>query len=53
MNKTVPMIDKKYCKIRANITAKIKEHYLEVSVHHDNNYVVCTFVGVYNIVVSY
>ncbi len=28
MNKTVPMINKKYCKIRANITAKITEQYL-------------------------
>ena len=28
MNKTVPLVNKKYCKIRANITAKIKEQYL-------------------------
>ncbi len=28
MNKMVPMINTKYCKIRANVTAKIKELYL-------------------------
>jgi hypothetical protein len=28
MNKTAPMINKKYCKIRANDTAKIKEQSL-------------------------
>ena len=28
MSKTVPLINKKYCKIQANITAKIKERYL-------------------------
>ncbi len=28
MNKTVPMINKKYCKIRANINSSIKVEYL-------------------------
>ena len=29
MNKMVPIIHKKYSKIRANVTAKIKEQYLD------------------------